>query len=105
MKRSRLSLPLAALGWSISMISFQTIGHSLPPPEEVPEEILRTEIVTEARSPIDGEPLSAAEYAELQAQLEAGPDEPPELSPKVQEVITLLRLRRTIRSIFPFLLR
>jgi len=36
---------------------------ALPPPEDLPEEILRTEIITEARSPIDGQPLTAAEYA------------------------------------------
>ena len=41
---------------------------ALPPPDDLPEEILRTEIITEARSPIDGQPLTAAEYAQLQAQ-------------------------------------
>lgn len=75
---------------------------ALPPPEETPEEVLRTEIITEARSPIDGKPLTAAEYAELQAQLQAQRGEP-QLAPKVRETIFLLRLRRAIRTILPFL--
>lgn len=75
---------------------------ALPPPEETPEEVLRTEIITEARSPIDGKPLTAAEYAELQAQLQAQQGEP-QIAPKVRETIFLLRLRRAIRTILPFL--
>ena len=79
-----------------------TPALSLPPPEDVPEEVLRTEIITEARSPIDGKPLTAAEYAELQAQLQERPIAP-QLNPKVEETIILLRLRRVIRTILPFL--
>lgn len=75
---------------------------SLPPPEEIPEEVWRTEIITEARSPVDGKPLTAAEYAELQVQLQARPIAP-QLNPKVEETIILLRLRRVIRTILPFL--
>ncbi len=75
----------------------------LPPPEDVPEEILRTEIILEGRSPINNEPLTAAEYAELQAQLEAGPDTPPTLSPDVRQTVFLLQLRRLFRGLIPFL--
>jgi hypothetical protein len=74
---------------------------SLPPPEDIPEEILRTEIITAARSPIDGKPLNAAEYAELQANLQIVP--PPKLDPKIRENIFLLRLRKGLMQIFPFL--
>lgn len=73
----------------------------LPPPDDVPEEVLRTEIITEARSPIDGKPLSASEYAQLQAQL-AERAFPPQLDPKVREVIFLLRLRHFLRTVTPF---
>lgn len=69
---------------------------------EIPEEVLRTEIIIEARSPIDGKPLNAAEYAELQAQLQTRPN-PPKLSPKVRETVFLLRLRQLIRTFAPFL--
>lgn len=46
-----------------SCLFFTSEAIALPPPEDVPEEILRTEIITEARSAIDGQPLTAAEYA------------------------------------------
>ena len=72
----------------------------LPPPEDVPEEILRTEIITEARSPIDGKPLTAAEYAQLQAVLAQNPI-PPDVNPKIKRLIFLLRLRQMLRTIIP----
>ncbi len=75
---------------------------SLPPPEEIPEEVWRTEIIIEARSPVDGKPLTAAEYAELQAQLQERPIAQP-LNSKLEQNIILLRLRRVIRTILPFL--
>ena len=75
---------------------------SLPPPEETPEEVLRTEIITEARSPVNGLPLTASEYAELQAQLQTRPY-PPQLNPKVRQNIFLLRFRKLIRTFLPFL--
>lgn len=75
-------------------------AFSLPPAEDVPEEILRTEIFTEARSPVDGKPLTAAEYAELKAQLETAPT--PRLSSEVRHIIFQLRVRKLIRTIIPF---
>ena len=65
--------------------SWREAALSLPPFEDIPEEILRTEIIIEARSPIDGKSLSAAEYAELQAKLQISP--PPKLDPKIRENI------------------
>jgi hypothetical protein len=75
---------------------------ALPPASDIPEEVLRTEIILEARSPVDGKPLTAAEYAELQAKLQTRPT-PPKLNPQVRDTIFLLRLRRTLRTFFPFL--
>jgi hypothetical protein len=74
---------------------------ALPTPEDIPEEILRTEIITAARSPVDGKPLTAAEYAEIQASLQTVP--PPKLDPKIRENVFLLRLRKGLLQIFPFL--
>lgn len=74
---------------------------ALPPAEDIPEEILRTEIITEARSPIDGKRLTAAEYAELKTQLQTSP--PPKLNAQIREQIFLLRLRKALLQIFPFL--
>jgi hypothetical protein len=85
----------------LMLVSIET-AVSLPPPEDTPEEVLRTEIILEARSPVDGKPLTAAEYAELQAQLQTRPAPPP-LNPIVQDRIFLLRLRKTFRTFLPFL--
>lgn len=77
---------------------------ALPPPEDTPEEVLRTEIITEARSPVDGEWLTAAEYAELEAELQRNPELYNSISPQIRHTIFLLQIRRAVRSVAPFLL-
>lgn len=74
---------------------------ALPPIDDIPEEILRTEIILEARSPIDGKKLTAAEYAQLQTEMQTNP--PPRLNPKIRDQIFLLQLRKVLLQIFPFL--
>ncbi|WP_371851467.1 hypothetical protein [Sphaerospermopsis reniformis] len=74
---------------------------ALPPVEDIPEEILRTEIITIGRSPIDGKLLTPAEYAQIQAQLQTSP--PPKLNAQIREKIFLLQLRKTLLQLFPFL--
>ncbi len=70
--------------------------------EEIPEEILRTEIITEARSPLTGEPLTATEYAQLEAQL-AEPAGSNLVSEDLRYLIFLLQLRRAVKPILPFI--
>ncbi len=77
---------------------------ALPPPDDLPEEILRTAIYTEARSPVTGEPLNAAEYARLQEELQSIQATPP-VNRKIRQLIGLLRLRKFLRTFFPFLIR
>lgn len=84
------------------LVAMPSLAQVLPPVEDIPEEILQTQIFTEARSPIDGKLLTAAEYAELQAQIQADAVEP-KVAPKLQRLIVLLRVRKVIRSILPFL--
>ncbi|MBD2441240.1 hypothetical protein [Nostoc sp. FACHB-110] len=96
----------ALLGMSISILlwlsnHWDSAVIALPPPEDIPEEILRTEIIIDARSPIDGQPVTAAEYIELQAQLQKAP--PPELNTKLRQTIFLLRIRKALQKLFPFL--
>ncbi|QLE56066.1 hypothetical protein [Nostoc sp. TCL26-01] len=74
---------------------------ALPPQEDTPEEILRTEIIIDARSPIDGKPLNAAEYAQIQAQLKISP--PPTIDSKLRQTIFLIRIRNVLLQLFPFL--
>lgn len=76
-------------------------SFALPPPEDLPEEILRTQIITEGRSPINGKPLTAAEYAELKAQL-AESRFAPEVNQKLKDLIFLLRLRQLFKAVNPF---
>lgn len=75
--------------------------RALPPPEDIPEEILRTEIILVARSPIDGKIITPAEYAELQAQIQISP--PPRLASGIRDKVFLLQLRKTLLQLFPFL--
>ena len=97
--------PVTALLLGISMVIASAMPTlSLPPPEDLPEEVLRTEIITEARSPVDGEWLTAAEYAELEAELQRNPELYNSISPQIRHTIFLLQIRRAVRSIAPFLL-
>ncbi|MBF2036192.1 MAG: glutathione S-transferase [Leptolyngbyaceae cyanobacterium T60_A2020_046] len=74
-------------------------GFALPPPEDPPEEVLRTEIITDARSPLTGEPLTAAEYAALQEQLQTRDDHL--LPSDLRELVFLLQLRRVLQLVVP----
>ncbi len=78
-----------------------SICLALPPREDIPEEVLRTEIILEGRSPIDGKPLSASEYEELEAQL-AQTRFSPQIDPQIQQLIFLLQIRKLIKTIIPF---
>lgn len=99
-------LPLLCLGsGTIGSAMFAVLGSSalaLPPPDEIPEEMLRTEVITEARSPLDGKPISAADYAALQARLR-DPNTEVIVNSDVASLIQLLQFRRVLRPILPFL--
>ncbi|MEL6929877.1 MAG: hypothetical protein AAFO95_14725 [Cyanobacteria bacterium J06600_6] len=74
---------------------------ALPQPEDLPEEILRTEIILQGRSPIDGKPLSAQEYEQLQAELRESAFDP-EVDADIQQLILLLQIRKLFKTIIPF---
>ncbi|NEP63436.1 MAG: glutathione S-transferase [Symploca sp. SIO2G7] len=74
----------------------------LPPAEDVPEEILRTEIIFEARSPLDGSPMLPADYAQLQNEL-AVRQTTPTLNSDIRRMIFLLEARRAFKPVIPFL--
>lgn len=79
----------------------ETTGVTPELPAEIPEEILRTEIITEARSPLTGKPLSAVDYAQLQAEL-AAPAGGNLLNDDLRYLLFLLQLRRSVKPIIPF---
>ncbi|MGF1517387.1 MAG: hypothetical protein ACFCVB_06235 [Nodosilinea sp.] len=70
--------------------------------DDIPEEVLRTEVIIQARSPLDGEPLSAADYAVLQDRLR-DPNVEAVVSSDLAQLVQLLQLRRVFRPILPFL--
>ncbi len=88
---------------SSSLVSPIAIAGNLPPANDIPEEILRAEIIIEARSPIDGKPLSATEFAELIVRVETqlARDDAADgvkTSP-FKDVLFLLRARKFLRSL------
>ncbi|MEM8613603.1 MAG: hypothetical protein AAGF93_16390 [Cyanobacteria bacterium P01_H01_bin.105] len=87
--------PLATSGVNIDQIM-------IPPAEDVPEEILRTEIIFEARSPLDGTSLSAADYAQLQTDLAAS-QTTLTISSDIRFLVFLLQARRSFKPVIPFL--
>jgi hypothetical protein len=78
-------------------------ADTIPIDRDIPEEILRAEIITEARSPIDGRALSATEFAELvvetKQQLDRSSAELGAGSAKIKDTLFLLRLRSFLRSV------
>lgn len=98
-----LGLGSAGLAQSHPPIGTDTIDQILlPPATDVPEEILRTEIIFEARSPLDGTPMAPADYAQLQAEL-AAPQTTPSLTSDIRYIIFLLQARRAFKPVVPFL--
>jgi hypothetical protein len=74
---------------------------------DLPEEVLRAEIYTDAHSPVNGARLTAAEYTILMENLGSVDYIPPEqkVSKRLRNVVELLKLRQQVRSIAPFLLK
>ena len=78
-------------------------AQTLPPENDIPEEVLRAEIITEARSPLDGKALSATEFAEFivtsRQELDAANASAAVRDTKFKEYLYLLRLRSFLKSI------
>jgi hypothetical protein len=91
-----LALGVSGLGGGLNLPA-----QALPSSEEPAEEVLRREIIVNGRSPLNGEPLSAEEYALLEKELGTAAFAPP-LNPRVQELIRLLRIRKIIKTLLPF---
>jgi hypothetical protein len=77
-------------------------GMALPLEGEVPEEVLRGEVTVGARSPLDGSPLTAREYAELQVEIERSNQVEAVAPEKLRNLVGLLRLRKFIKTVLPF---
>ncbi len=78
----------------------QTVPSS-PQPEDIPEEVARLQPIEHARSPEDNRLLTPAEYALLQEELQKV-QETRAVSPKLRQLILLLRIRKVLKTIVPF---
>ncbi len=96
-RKTQLSVLIMAISCQICSKTAQ----ALPPPEDIPEEVLRTEIILEARSPITGKSLNPTEYAEIQARLQTSGFSP-DIDSEIQELIFLLQIRKFLKAIIPF---
>jgi hypothetical protein len=78
-------------------------ANPIPPNQDIPEEVLRAEIITEARSPINGKALSATDFAELVVTTKQQLDRDDAIlatsNPKFKETLFLLRLRSFLKSV------
>ncbi|BDA39827.1 hypothetical protein CPARK_000066700 [cyanobacterium endosymbiont of Braarudosphaera bigelowii] len=78
------------------------VGLALPPPQDIPEEILRHEVITEGRSELTGEVLNSLEYAEMQEKLSRSSYHP-EVNTKLKHLVFLLKIRKMLKTIIPIL--
>ncbi len=101
----KIKIQLVKVGlYTTTMLSVATsVMANILPDADIPEEVLRAEIITEARSPIDGKALSAQDFAELvvntKQQLDRDDAIAATTNSKFKEAVLLLRLRGFLRSI------
>jgi hypothetical protein len=93
-----MKVAIALLLW----LAMTMPGMALPAEGEVPEEVLRGEVTVGARSPFDGAPLTAREYAELQVEIERSNEVEAVAPEKLKNLVGLLRLRKFIKTVLPF---
>ena len=74
--------------------------YSLPSDEDLPEEVLATEIILEGRSTIDNRVLSPQEYAQEKQDGEESPFAP-DLDPEIKHNVFLLRILKMFKTISP----
>jgi hypothetical protein len=78
-------------------------ASNLPSTADIPEEVLRAEIIIEARSPIDGTALSATDFAELVVNTKQELDRENAIAAtnnsRFKETLLLIRLRSFLKSV------
>jgi hypothetical protein len=93
---------------SLGLLSFQMSAAiaaepTTPATPDIPEEVLQTEVIVSARSPIDNRPLTATEYAELQLETDQALAPPGKVSRDVRAVVNYLKFRKFIKKVIPFI--
>lgn len=68
---------------------------------DLPEEVLRSEILLDGRSPFDGKRLTATEYAELRQEIEQANAVEPQLASQIRRLVGLIKFRKFIKQVLP----
>lgn len=74
---------------------------ALPPPEDLPEEVLRVEMLVESRDGM-GQPIDAGTYAQIQQAVNRRNQDNPQVAEELQSLLLQLRLLNLIKSLVPF---
>jgi hypothetical protein len=97
-------------GWLIGLLYSLGMGYHplcaapLPPVEDTPEEMMQIEVAEDAVSRLNGEVVTPVTEAQQRDALRIPEEDlPARLTPKVYQVILLLRLRSVVRGLLPFL--
>jgi hypothetical protein len=100
--RLALFTPAIFLLWEIE-VPRSSLSQVETGVQDIPEEMLQTQITTEANSLLTGLAQSANSSATEQKQLQVTATEvPPVLTPSIYRSVELLRLRKLLKSLLPF---
>ncbi len=102
-RQTRWAIALVSSVWLLGSAGGASAELLLPSSNDVPEEVLRTQITLEGRSPVDNQALSAQDYADEAAQIDAAIDQPRRVSEEGERLVYLLRLRKTFQILLPFI--
>jgi hypothetical protein len=92
---------LLMLGTTIALMPSPASATEPMVPEEIPEEVLRSEILLDGRSSFTGELLSATEYVEMESEIEKMNALEPQVAPKLRTLVGLVKLRKFIKTVLP----
>ena len=81
------------IGESLSVLA-------LPAENDIPEEVLATEIIIQGRSSIDNQPLNVSEYT-AQKEDDSESKYPPDVDSQLKHNIFLLKVFKMLRTIVP----
>jgi hypothetical protein len=106
----RLAQRIQVNKWAIGMLLLTSISigntrvqatESTTIEPDLPEEVLRSEILLDGRSPFDGKRLTATEYAELQEDIEKANAVEPQIAPNLRRLVGMLKFRKFIKRVLP----
>lgn len=106
MENTAIPIRLAICGMSgvlLSVFSFEfAAAQTVAATEEIPEEVIQIQVLLESKSQLTGHSQTLSVYAQEQQQLRVVTSEvPPRLDPSIYRAVTLLRLRRLLKSLVP----